>query len=97
MVIYLCKSEEKNCLGRTVRGRCLVRGHPERKECNFIKIVGTDRIPIGMRLITLYLPEPYIESLDKLVENKYYPNRAEAIRIAVRDLLSIEAWRLKDE
>ena len=45
-----------------------------------------------MRMITLHLPEPYIQALDSLVDEKYYPNRAEAIRTAVRDLLSIEAW-----
>jgi len=45
-----------------------------------------------MKLITLHLPEPYIRALDNLVNEKYYPNRAEAIRVAVRDLLSIEAW-----
>jgi antitoxin ParD1/3/4 len=45
-----------------------------------------------MKLITLHLPEPYIQALDNLVNEKYYPNRAEAIRVAVRDLLSIEAW-----
>ena len=45
-----------------------------------------------MKLITLHLPEPYIQALDKLVDEKYYPNRAEAIRTAVRDLLTIEAW-----
>ena len=45
-----------------------------------------------MKLITLYLPEPYIQALDELVVTKYYPNRAEAIRVAIRDLLSIEAW-----
>ena len=48
-----------------------------------------------MRLITLYLPEPYIRALDQLVNEKYYPNRAEAIRVAVRDLLSVEAWGRK--
>jgi len=47
---------------------------------------------IKMKLITLHLPEPYIRALDNLVTEKYYPNRAEAIRTAVRDLLSIEAW-----
>jgi len=47
------------------------------------------------RLITLYLPEPYIKALDRLVNEKYYPNRAEAIRVAVRDLLSVEAWGRK--
>lgn len=45
-----------------------------------------------MKLITLHLPEPYIRALDELVNEKYYPNRAEAIRTAVRDLLSVEAW-----
>ncbi len=45
-----------------------------------------------MKLITLYLPEPYIRALDRLVNEKYYPNRAEAIRVAVRDLLNVEAW-----
>lgn len=48
-----------------------------------------------MRLITLYLPEPYIRALDGLVKEKFYPNRAEAIRAAVRDLLKIEAWGRK--
>lgn len=46
-----------------------------------------------MRLITLHLPETYIAALDQLVGERYYPNRAEAIRIAVRDLLSDEVWR----
>jgi len=46
-----------------------------------------------MKLITLYLPEPYIKALQSLVDERYYPNRAEAIRVAVRDLLSAEVWR----
>ena len=46
-----------------------------------------------MKLITLYLPETYIDALDQLVGDRYYPNRAEAIRMAIRDLLSEEAWR----
>jgi len=46
-----------------------------------------------VKLITLYLPLPYIKALDRLCkEEKKYPNRAEAIRIAVRDLLNAEAW-----
>lgn len=49
-----------------------------------------------MRLITLYLPEPYIRALDRLVKEKFYPNRAEAIRVAVRDLLTVEAWGKRD-
>jgi len=46
-----------------------------------------------VKLITLYLPEPYIKALDSLVYDRYYPNRAEAIRVAVRDLLNTEVWR----
>jgi len=44
----------------------------------------------GMKLITLYLPEPYLEALDKLVDEMYYPHRAEAIRVAIRDLINVE-------
>lgn len=45
-----------------------------------------------MKLITLYVPEPYIKALDRLVDERYYPNRAEAIRVAIRDLLAEEVW-----
>ncbi len=48
-----------------------------------------------MKLITLYLPEPYIKALDKLVNEQFYPNRAEAIRVAIRDMLNVEAWRTR--
>ena len=41
-----------------------------------------------MKLITLYLPETYIKLLDELVDEKFYPNRAEAIRMSIRNLLS---------
>ncbi|MFA5366066.1 MAG: ribbon-helix-helix domain-containing protein, partial [Candidatus Bathyarchaeia archaeon] len=41
-----------------------------------------------MKLITLYLPETYINILDQLVEERFYPNRAEAIRMSVRDLIA---------
>jgi Arc/MetJ-type ribon-helix-helix transcriptional regulator len=49
-----------------------------------------------MKLITLYLPETYIKALDQLVTEKFYPNRAEAIRVAVRDMISEEVWRRKN-
>ncbi|MCW4055638.1 MAG: ribbon-helix-helix domain-containing protein [Candidatus Bathyarchaeota archaeon] len=45
-----------------------------------------------MKLITLHLPEPYIQALDRLVVEQFYPNRAEAIRVAIRDMLSSEFW-----
>jgi Arc/MetJ-type ribon-helix-helix transcriptional regulator len=47
----------------------------------------------NMRLITLYLPETYLKALDQLVTEKFYPNRAEAIRVAIRDMISEEVWR----
>jgi antitoxin ParD1/3/4 len=40
-----------------------------------------------IKLITLYLPETYIRLLDELVAERFYPNRAEAIRMGVRTLL----------
>lgn len=40
-----------------------------------------------MKLITLYVPEPYLKTLDQLIAAGIYPNRAEAIRTAIRDLL----------
>lgn len=49
----------------------------------------------SMKLITLYLPETYIKALDQLVDERFYPNRAEAIRVAIRDLISAEVWRRK--
>lgn len=52
-----------------------------------------------MRALRLLLPEPYIEMLDDLIEKKFYPNRNEAIRVAVRELLSeheaIAKWMQK--
>jgi Arc/MetJ-type ribon-helix-helix transcriptional regulator len=49
-----------------------------------------------VKLITLYLPETYIKALDQLVNERFYPNRAEAIRVAIRDMISEEVWRRKD-
>ena len=46
----------------------------------------------SMKLITVHLPEAYLKGLDKLVKRRMYPNRSEAIRIAVRDLLKRELW-----
>lgn len=48
-----------------------------------------------MKLITLHLPETYIRALDHLVNEQFYPNRAEAIRIAIRDMLTTEVWERK--
>jgi len=50
----------------------------------------------AVKLITLYLPESYLKALDELVEKRYYPSRAEAIRVAIRDLLNREFWGRKE-
>jgi len=43
-----------------------------------------------MKLITCHLPEAYLDGLDQLIQAENYPNRSEAIRVAVRDLLKSE-------
>lgn len=43
-----------------------------------------------MKLITLNVPETYLKALDELVTERYYANRAEAIRLAIRDLIEAE-------
>lgn len=40
-----------------------------------------------MKLITLYVPQPKLAAIDNLVDLGLYPNRAEAIRTAINDLL----------
>jgi Ribbon-helix-helix protein, copG family. len=43
-----------------------------------------------MKIVTVHLPEAYLEAIDELVRMKVYPNRAEVIRMAVRDLIQRE-------
>jgi len=40
-----------------------------------------------MRLITLWVPESRLAALDQLIQRRLYPNRAEAIRLAIQDLI----------
>lgn len=47
---------------------------------------------VSMKQIQVYLPITYLHGMDILVEEKKYPNRAELVRLAVRDLLSTEFW-----
>jgi len=46
---------------------------------------------MDVRVVTVHLPEAYIEAIDQLVKRRMYPNRAEAIRMAVRDFIMEEA------
>lgn len=43
-----------------------------------------------MKVVTVHLPEVYLDVIDELVRRKLYPNRAEAIRAAVRDFIMEE-------
>ncbi|MHA2424161.1 MAG: ribbon-helix-helix domain-containing protein [Candidatus Thorarchaeota archaeon] len=40
----------------------------------------------------MHLPEKILADIQRLVDNGLYPNRSEAIRIAIRDLLKHELW-----
>ncbi|MCY0867920.1 MAG: ribbon-helix-helix domain-containing protein [Desulfurococcus sp.] len=50
-----------------------------------------------MKLITVKMPEFYIEGIDELVRMGRYSSRSEVIRIAVRDLLKKELWLKRAE
>jgi len=45
-----------------------------------------------MKLVTVLLPEAYLEGLDELVRRNLYPSRSAVIRSSVRDLLKRELW-----
>jgi antitoxin ParD1/3/4 len=47
---------------------------------------------INLKLVTVLLPEAYLEGLDELVRANMYPSRSSAIRSSVRDLLKKELW-----
>jgi len=57
----------------------------------FLQEFSGHREVIGVKVVTVHLPEAYIEAIDQLVKKKLYPNRAEAIRMAVRDFIMEEA------
>jgi len=45
-----------------------------------------------LKVLSVHLPDTYIEGLAELVNLKLYANRSEAIRVAIRDLLRRELW-----
>ena len=47
-----------------------------------------------MRVVTVHIPEPYVEALDELVRRREFPNRAEAIRYAIRRFITEELGRV---
>ncbi|MEM3526021.1 MAG: type II toxin-antitoxin system ParD family antitoxin [Candidatus Jordarchaeaceae archaeon] len=46
----------------------------------------------SMKLISIKLPNAYLDGLNELVKMGIYPSRSEAIRVAVRDMLKKELW-----
>ncbi len=40
-----------------------------------------------MVLISVHIPKQMLDELDRLVQEGRFPNRSEAIRVAIRDLL----------
>lgn len=45
-----------------------------------------------MKVVTICMPERYVDGVDELIAEGMYPNRSEVIRIAIRDLLVDELW-----
>uniref|UniRef100_A0A7C2V9E6 Ribbon-helix-helix protein, CopG family n=1 Tax=Ignisphaera aggregans TaxID=334771 RepID=A0A7C2V9E6_9CREN len=45
-----------------------------------------------MRIITVKMPESYVEAIDELVRIGRYASRSEVIRAAIRELLKKELW-----
>ncbi len=50
----------------------------------------TDARGTLMKLISVQIPEAYMNGLDELVNYGYFPNKSEAIRSAIRDMLKNE-------
>ena len=53
---------------------------------NFPKRDGND-----MKIVTINVSLIHLELIQKLVENRVYPSRSEAIRVAIRDWLITES------
>jgi len=45
-----------------------------------------------VRLVTVKMPEAYVEAIDELVRKGRFTSRSEAIRVAIRELLRRELW-----
>lgn len=50
--------------------------------------IAVDRQKERMVLISFHAPQSYVETLDELVRMGVFPTRSEAIRAALRELLS---------
>ena len=61
----------------------------------FITELKTESENKMMKLITVHLPNDQVSGLDELVRSGRYPNRSEAIRMAIRDMLKDELWSMR--
>lgn len=50
-----------------------------------------------VRIVTVKLPDVYLEGIDELVKLGRYSCRSEVIRTAIRDLLKNELWFSDEE
>jgi len=48
-----------------------------------------------LRVVSVKLPDSYIEGIDELVKRGIYTSRSDAIRAAIRELLRKELWSAK--
>ena len=49
----------------------------------------------SMKMITVYVPDRYLCELEELIREGYFPNRSEAIRMAIRDIIKNERAKSK--
>jgi antitoxin ParD1/3/4 len=54
------------------------------------KIIFTIKRENIMQLLTCHLPEAFLAGIDKMINAGVFPNRSEAIRCAIRDLIKNE-------
>jgi Arc/MetJ-type ribon-helix-helix transcriptional regulator len=54
------------------------------------------RMSTNMKMITLFVPGKYLEAIEGLISSDHFPNRSEAIRTAIRDLI-IKEYVLKEK
>ncbi|MCS7127343.1 MAG: ribbon-helix-helix domain-containing protein [Thaumarchaeota archaeon] len=55
------------------------------------------RTKSGLRPLTVRLPEAYLDALEELVDSGVYASVAEAVRMAIRDLISREGFLIRAE
>ncbi len=59
---------------------------------NISQAIISGMVTTAMKLITVKMPEIYVDGIDELVKNGRYSSRSEVIRTAIRELLKQELW-----